>query len=101
MERIEVKNYEDIKTVACLKEEQETVINISRTDDTVEIWTSDNTMVTRLGRMLKMFPNNWKCYEGSKDAQGNLSGYFFECPKRAISFRSGEIITRNKNSSTE
>ena len=40
--------------------EQETVIQISRDSDKMEIWTSDSTMMTRLDKLCEK-SNRWVC----------------------------------------
>lgn len=40
--------------------EQETVIQISRDSDKMEIWTSDSTMITRLDKLCEK-SNRWLC----------------------------------------
>lgn len=94
MERIEITDVNEIKTCRSVVEEQETVITIMRNDDYAEIWTCDNTMITRLARVMKTYPDTWKCFEGGRDSKGNVYGYYFRCPKKAISFRGGNTIIR-------
>ena len=99
MERVPITDLKMIKTVNCTTDEQETTINISRKEDLVQIWSSDNTMITRLCNVVKQYPDTWKCYEGGTDNAGNVYGYFFTCPKKAISFRGGiqrRTISNNK-----
>lgn len=78
----------DIGVVKCSMEEAETTINIVRGDSTVRIYTSDNTMITKLRKVIAKSSAGWTCFEGSRDSNGNLTGYFFECPKKCISLRS-------------
>lgn len=94
MERIEITDVNEIKTCRSVVEEQETVITIMRKENYVDIWTCDNTMITRLARVMKTYPDTWKCYEGGRDSKGNVYGYYFRCPKKAISFRGGNTIIR-------
>lgn len=44
-------------------------------------------MITKLRKCVAANPDQWKCYEGSRDADGNLTGYFFEAPKKLVAFR--------------
>lgn len=94
MERIEITDIRDIGTCSSNVEEQETVITMMRKEDYVDIWTCDNTMITKLSRVMKTYPDTWKCYEGGRDSKGNVYGYYFRCPKKAISFRGGNTIIR-------
>lgn len=90
MERKEV-NLEDIKAVKCDSREQETTVVMERGSNLVKIFSSDNTMITKIKRTISRDKKgSWKCYEGSRNGDGYLTGYFFECPKKCISFRSGD-----------
>lgn len=82
--------YDQIEDISCHREEQETAINWMRDDDIAVVCTSDYTVVTRIGRAMARDPENYKCYyyESNRDKQtGRLGNYFFEIPKKLISFR--------------
>lgn len=86
-----MKNYinvENIESIVCDRESQETCIIIPRDSDIAYIGTSDPTMVTKLKKLMEKNPEAWKCYEGSRDREGNMSGYNFEVSKKFISFKS-------------
>lgn len=101
MERIEITDIRDIGTCSSNVEEQETVITIVRKEDYVDIWTCDNTMITKLSRVMKTYPDTWKCFEGGRDSKGNVYGYYFRCPKKAISFRGGATVRRTSKQEQE
>ena len=101
MERIQITDIRDIESTCASSEEQETTINIMRKEDTVSIWTCDNTMITRLSNVMRLYPETWKCFEGGRDSNGKVYGYFFECPKKAISFRSGATVRRTSKQEQE
>lgn len=84
---------DQITAVSCPIEEQETTIQISRDGTKARIWSSDNTAITRFKKCLKN-SSEWVCWEGSKNKNGNITGYFFECPKKFISYRSKIICSR-------
>lgn len=90
------------KSIANSADEQETTINISRGEDKATIWTNDNTMITKLSKLVDKNPDIWKCY-----VVGNINkptGYFFETTKKCISFREGTYKSNNgriKKSLTE
>lgn len=86
---------EEIQVVSCKLDERETTINISKVSPVVTIWSSDNTFITKILRSAKKYPEGWKCFEGSRDSEGNITGYFFECPKRSICIRSGKKKVRS------
>ena len=62
--------------------EQETTINIYRDSDLAKVYTTDSTMITKLNKMVKKFPDVFKCTGTDK-----LGASWYECPKRLISFR--------------
>lgn len=82
---------EEINNVYCERESQETAINWLRDDETLIVCSSDNTFITRMKRAMQKDPDNYKCYyyETNRDKKTDkLSNYFFEVPKKLISFRS-------------
>lgn len=83
-----------LETIKCDMYCQETTVNYYRDEDIARLFTSDNTMVTKMKHMMERSPENYKCYEGSRDSDGNMTGYFFEFPKKLISFRTGTDIDR-------
>lgn len=68
--------------------EQETTISQMRTEDTVEIYTSDNTMWTKLKKLISSNPTQWKLKTVVYDADGHATGCFVEAPKELIHFSS-------------
>lgn len=67
-------------------EEQETTVQMSRTEDVAYVWTNENTMVTKIKKLMGRAPDQWKLVKISTNAAGEPVGYFFECPKKAIRF---------------
>ena len=65
-------------------EEQETTVQISRTENVARVWTSDNTMVTKIKKLMDRAPDQWRLVKISTNAAGEPVGYFFECPRKAI-----------------
>lgn len=78
---------DQIKAVRCNTDEAETSILMERQNAVAKIWSSDNIFITKIKRCMSANPEKYVCYEGSKDDQGNITGYFFECPKSLISLR--------------
>lgn len=98
--RIYVTDASQIESISCNRCEQETAINWLRDDDIIEICTSDLTMVTKLARMVEKDPDNYRCfyYESNRDKEtGRLGNYFFEIPKKLLSFRTGSEGKTKKN----
>lgn len=65
-------------------EEQETTVQMSRTEDVAYVWTNENTMVTKIKKLIGRAPDQWKLVKISTNAAGKPVGYFFECPRKAI-----------------
>ena len=72
-------------------EEQETIINYSRTEDVAYIWTSDSTVMTKLDKFVS--EGTYKLTREERDEDGTLCGKWYECPKNWISFRHTNRIT--------
>lgn len=72
--------------------EQETTINFSRDKKECEVWTSDTTVMTKLDKLCKESPNNYRI-----DAIGEIDGEtvdkcYIISDKKLVSFRSGRIV---------
>ena len=50
----------ELKSVKCNAEEQETTITISRADGVIHLYTSDNTRVTKMQKLLNTKGTEWK-----------------------------------------
>ena len=76
--------------------EQETVINFSRSDETAVVYTSDATVMTKLDKKVKNHPNTWSVIEEIKDMNHQLVAKKYKVNKKMISFRN-EKTTRPSN----
>ena len=76
-------------------EEQETTVQMSRTEDVAYVWTSDNVVVTKIKKLMERAPDQWKLVKISTNAVGEHVGYFFECPKKLVSFRTLRAYDEN------
>ena len=79
---------DQIEAVRCSIDEAETTFIIERNSDIVKVWSSDNTYITKLKRCMRQNPDEFKCFEGSRDQDNYMTGYFFEFPKKRVSIRS-------------
>lgn len=68
-------------------EEQETTVQMSKVEDVAYVWTNENTMVTKIKKLMGRAPDQWKLVKISTNAAGESVGYFFECPKNLVGFR--------------
>lgn len=65
-------------------EEQETIVNFMRTDELMEIYTCDTTMITKLDKLVAKNPEQYKVIK-----QDDISKTY-SAPKKFLSFRSQE-----------
>ena len=87
------KNYtvDDLGVLAGIPtDEQETTINLSRAEDKMSIWTTDNTMVTKLRALMNKNPEDYKLVNIST-CNGAPAAYEFEAPKKFLSLRADKI----------
>lgn len=78
----------ELKSISVPVSEQETTISYGRNEDECEIYTSDNTVVTKLKKVWEANPSGYKCkvvYDTNKE----IVGYFFYTLKKNITYRSG------------
>ena len=72
--------------------EQETTINYNREEKTVDVWTSDRTVMTKLDRLCETAPENYKCIDIAKTKDGELiSKRYTIADKSLLSFRSKKV----------
>lgn len=82
-----------IEVVHCAGCEKETSITMCREEGTAHIFTTENPMLTKIKKLMAAQPETWKCWEGSRDKDGNVTGYFFEVPYKAIQLRNKKIVS--------
>ena len=73
--------------MALTLEERETHIYISRTDETAEIYTSDERYMRKFDKLVEDNPEEWK-FKKAETVQGEVIGKTYSCPRNLISFRS-------------
>lgn len=79
-------NIDAIENVQCPVDERETSVSFGYQDSDAQIFTSDNTVITKLKKCALKDPTAWKCYEAGRIG-GSVTGYFFVTKKKNISFR--------------
>ena len=79
-------------------QEQETVINIQRSNEYAYIWTNDLTMYTRLDRLCKQSAA-WECME-VHTIGGMVASKKYRVKKNMISFR-GKVKEKPGENNTE
>lgn len=96
-ERIYITDPDKLERVVAKNlEEQEISICKCRDESMYSVFISDNKMLTKFKRLMNTAPDDYiKCWEGSRNSRGELTGYFFEINPRCISFRAGKSKSRN------
>ena len=84
-------NINDLLITGVSADEQETTINFSRTDKEAEVYTSDNTVLTKIKNMFSSDDCEWKLKNVVKDQKGNVVSVFFSVPKKLISLRAKAV----------
>ena len=84
-------NINDLLITGVSADEQETTINFSRTDKEAEVYTSDNTVLTKIKNMFSSDDCEWKLKNVVKDKKGNVVSVFFSVPKKLISLRAKTV----------
>lgn len=85
--------------MSVMLEEQETSISIMRTSDKAEIYTSDSTMIYRLDKKCKEYPDTWKCISIERSF-GEIVAKVYSCPKKLVSLRNC-VRTLSNSGNTE
>lgn len=77
-----------LKSVDCNVEEQETTIAISRTDGRIHLYTSDNTRLSKMQKLINTEGTQWRLDKVVYNKEGCPTGYFFSCDnKKMLSLR--------------
>lgn len=77
----------ELKSVVCDMDEQETTIVFSRKENIAYVYSSDNTMLTKIQKLLNAPDSEWQLIKTSKDRDGNPTGYEFTVNKKMVSLR--------------
>ena len=78
----------ELKPVKCNVEEQETTITINRTEGIIRLYTSDNTRINKMQKLLNAKGSEWKLDKVTYNKDEEPTGYFFSCNnKKMLSLR--------------
>lgn len=88
MERKDISLYtpEELDFVDCLADEQEFTVGGYRSDKRIAVWVSDNTMLTKMKKMMAKDPNSYKLEEIAWTKNGTVAGYKFSMPRKLLRF---------------
>ena len=83
----QIFNVKDLESIfnSC-SDEKETTINITGNSQKMTIYTSDNSMVTKMKKLMQSDNNIIECYEAGR-IEGKVTGYFFKLNKKHLSIR--------------
>lgn len=70
-------------------DEQETIVTAARADDTIRIYTSDNTMLTKLKKLMAAPDSEYRLLDVQYDSHHNPVSVTVEAPERCLSLRAG------------
>ena len=84
-------NINDLVITGVSTDEQETTINYGRNDEEAEVYTSDNTVLTKIKNIFSSDDCEWKLKNVVKDKKGNVVSVFFSVPKKLISLRAKTV----------
>ena len=84
-------NINDLVITGVSTDEQETTINYGRNDEEAEVYTSDNTVLTKIKNIFSSDDCEWKLTNVVKDKKGNVVSVFFSVPKKLISLRAKTV----------
>lgn len=71
--------------------EQETVIQFCRDDERLNVWTSDNTIITKLQKCVRAENSQWELKQIERDKDGKEYARIYLAPKNLLSFRTHKI----------
>lgn len=88
MERKDISLYtaDELDAVDCAADEQEITMTAYRSDSVVDVWISDNTMLTKMKKMMEKFPDDYKLVDIAWTKDGTPAGYRFSMSKRLLRF---------------
>lgn len=86
---------EELEAVHVTMEEAETTISISRAEDTATIWTSDNTVLTKLKKVMRTAPKECVLKEVSW-YKGEPVSYKFEVKKKMVRVGAPRALTEEQ-----
>ena len=75
-------------------EESEVCVTALKSEDIANIYTSDNSYLTKFKKLIETNPDAWKITQVVERSDGTISGVMLQVPKKFISFRAVERVGR-------
>ena len=76
-------------------EESEVCVTALKSEDIANIYTSDNSYLTKFKKLIETNPDAWKITQVVERSDGTISGVMLQVPKRCLSFRAGKEAERS------
>lgn len=74
----------ELKPVKLTTEEQETTITFDRVSKQLRLYTSDNTQITKMQKLINTSDSAWKLEKIVLDKDGEPTGYFFSAADKKL-----------------
>ena len=75
-------------------DESEVCVTALKSEDIVDVYTSDNIYLTRFKKLIEANPDAWKITQVVERSDGTVSGVVLQAPKKCLSFRAAERVGR-------
>lgn len=90
----ELKEYDldELIITGNFSEESEVTVSALKTESFANIYTSDNSYLTKFKKHIESNPDVWKITRVVERRDGTVSGVMLQVPKRCLSFRVGKEV---------
>jgi hypothetical protein len=75
-------------------DESEVCVTALKSEDVVDVYTSDNVYLTKFKKLIEANPDAWKITQVVERSDGTVSGVMLQAPKKCLSFRAGKEVER-------
>ena len=75
-------------------DESEVCVTALKSEEIANIYTSDNSYLTKFKKLIEINPDAWKITQVVERSDGTISGVMLRVPKKFISFRAVERVGR-------
>ena len=76
-------------------DESEVCVTALKSEGFADVYTSDNSYLTKFKKLIEANPNAWKITQVVERSDGTVSGVMLQVPKRCLSFRAGKEAERS------
>ena len=75
-------------------DESEVCVTALKSENTADLYTSDNVYLTKFKKLVEANPDAWKITRVVERPDGTVSGVMLQAPKKCLSFRAGKEVER-------